>query len=79
MPTLTTVFRVRMVWAMIAGGLQLVVETCNLLAQAPSSPPGNGGSTTVIVSGRNFTVEWILTVLMCGAALFVVCRSSRRN
>ena len=33
----------------------------------------------VIVSGRSLAFEWIITVVMCGLALFVVCRSSNRN
>lgn len=50
-----------------------------LLAQAPTpAVPPAGGSTTVTL-GRSLTFEWIITIVMCGLALFVVCRSSNRN
>jgi hypothetical protein len=31
------------------------------------------------VTGRSLTFEWIITVVMVGLSLFVVCRSSNRN
>ncbi len=53
-----------------------------LLAQAPADPsapaPPAGGSA-VVVSGRSVYGGAFLTLVLCGAALFVVCRSSRRN
>ena len=43
-----------------------------LLAQAPA-PVSN------VVSGRSFTVEIGIVVVMFGGALFAVCRSSNRT
>lgn len=43
-----------------------------LLAQAPA-PVSN------VVSGRSFTVEIGIVVIMFGGALFAVCRSSNRT
>jgi hypothetical protein len=44
-----------------------------LLAQAPAPTP-----VTNVVSGRSFTVEIGIVVVMFGGALFAVCRSSNR-
>ncbi len=43
-----------------------------LLAQAPTP-------VTNVVSGRSFTVEIGIVVIMFGGALFAVCRSSNRT
>jgi hypothetical protein len=45
-----------------------------LLAQAPTPAP-----VTNVVSGRSFTVEIGIVVVMFGGALFAVCRSSNRT
>ena len=47
---------------------------------APAAPQAPGGGAVVIeqdTSGLIF--EWILTTIGVGVAVFVVCRSSRRN
>jgi hypothetical protein len=55
------------------------------LAQQPvTAPQPDGtaaptGGSTVVVSGRTLYVEVALVLIMFGAALFAVCRSSRRN
>jgi hypothetical protein len=53
------------------------------LAQQPGAAPDAGspptGGSTVVVSGRTLYVEGALVLVMFGAALFAVCRSSRRN
>lgn len=39
----------------------------------------SGGGTTIVVSQRTPYVESVVVLALCGAALFAVCRSSRRN
>ena len=70
--------RSRTVWCVAVGCALVWLGASELLAQAPSAPPA-GGATTIIVQGRSLAFEWIITIAMCGVALFVVCRSSRRN
>lgn len=57
-------------FAVMAGG-EAFAGT-GLLAQAPA-PAQN------VVSGRSFTVEIGIVVVMFGGALFAVCRSSSRT
>ena len=45
--------------------------------QNPAPAPASGGVTTVNQS--NNILEYGLVIVMFGAALFAVCRSSRRN
>jgi hypothetical protein len=45
------------------------------LAQVAAPPP----SALIVVQGRGLALEWGITILMIGLALFVVCRSSNRN
>ena len=81
-PVLSLV-RSRSFWVCLFTCVLVCWGASELLAQAPSVPPPSvppaGGGTTTIVSGRSLTFEWIITVAMCGLALFVVCRSSNRN
>lgn len=79
MTALTALFRSPVFWVCtLACGL-VALGAGELLAQAPvPAVPPAGGSTTVTL-GRSLTFEWIITVAMCGLALFVVCRSSNRN
>ena len=79
MSRLTTLLCSRTVWSVAILCLVMGTGVGELLAQAPAPPPSGGGSSTVIVQGRGLGFEWVLTIAMCGAALFVVCRSSRRN
>jgi hypothetical protein len=48
------------------------------LAQAPAQP-GGAGPTQVVQRGPGFFGEIVLVIALSGAALFAVCRSSRRN
>lgn len=48
------------------------------LAQVPAPAPAPSGSA-IVVQGRSLGFEWIITLVMIGLALFVVCRSSHRN
>ncbi len=65
----------------------LVVAMClPLIASAqpqPSAPaPTAGGATNtspVMQTSRPMTMEIVIVFLMFGAAIFVVCKSSRRN
>lgn len=75
---MTDLIRSRTLWYCALACLLVSCGAHELFAQAPTAPPAGGG-TTVIVLGRSLSFEWIITVAMCGAALFVVCRSSRRN
>lgn len=45
-------------------------------AQEKAAAPG---STTVVSSSRSMVFEATITVVFAGAALYAVCRSSRRN
>lgn len=75
MTAIATMFRSRIFW-FVVGCVFMNYGAAEVLAQAPSAPPGG---TTTVVQGRGLALEWIITIAMCGAALFVVCRSSRRN
>ena len=63
--------------ASVAGLAALVSQMELVLAQAPGQP--STSPTTTITSGRSLTLEWIITIAMCGVALYAVCRSSHRN
>ncbi len=76
MAAFTALFRSAMFWMVLVCVL-MGTGTGEVLAQAPAAPAG--GTTTVVVQGRGLALEWIITIAMCGVALFVVCRSSRRN
>jgi hypothetical protein len=56
-----------------------LAATGPLFAQAPAAPAAPGGGSAVVVSGRSVYGGAFLTLVLSGAALFVVCRSSRRN
>lgn len=75
MTQLTTLPLSRTLWLVLVGVL-MCVGTGEILAQAPAAP---AGGTTVVVQGRGLALEWIITIAMIAVALFVVCRSSRRN
>ena len=86
MAALIALFRSPTFWVCLLAGVLVCVGASELLAQAPSVPPSlppsvppAGGGSGIIVTGRSLTFEWIITVAMCGLALFVVCRSSNRN
>ncbi len=80
MTALTALLRSPAFWVCALASVLVCLGAGELLAQAPAAPvvPPAGGSTTVTL-GRSLTFEWIITVAMCGLALFVVCRSSNRN
>lgn len=75
MTALAAFFRSRSLWLVLVCAL-MSSGVAEVLAQAPAAPPGG---TTTVVQGRGLAFEWIITIAMCAAALFVVCRSSRRN
>ena len=55
----------------------LLTLSSPLLAQVAAPAPNSLPTQTVIT--RSLTLEYIIVVVMIGAALFAVCRSSRRN
>ena len=69
-------------WCLI-GALGLAQQPGTAPPQPGPPPPQSGapptGESTVIVSGRTLYVEGALVLVLFGAALFAVCRSSRRN
>ena len=61
--------------ALLAVALVLAFSS-PLLAQLPAPAPAPAPAPVIT---RSLTLEYILVVVMIGAALFAVCRSSRRN
>jgi hypothetical protein len=51
----------------------------SVAAQAPAPAPAAAPAAPPSVVTRSLTLEIIIVVVMIGAALFAVCRSSRRN
>jgi hypothetical protein len=51
--------------------LLAAVQTHAMLAQ-------EGGESSVVAPSRSYTLDVFIVVALIGAALFVVCRSSRR-
>ena len=50
-------------------------EIAPLLAQGT----GGAGNVTQVVQGRSYVVEILLVLALFGAALFAVCKASRRS
>jgi hypothetical protein len=63
--------------AAVTALLVLLALSSPLLAQVAAPAPTPPPTQTVIT--RSLTLEIIIVVVMIGAALFAVCRSSRRN
>jgi hypothetical protein len=66
-PVVSTLLAVAL---LLAGARPLSAQTA---APAPTPPP------TQTVISRSLTLEYVIVVAMIGAAMFAVCRSSRRN
>lgn len=81
MTALTALLRSPAFWVCALVSALVCLEAGELFAQAPAAPavPPTAGASTTVTLGRSLTFEWIITVAMCGLALFVVCRSSNRN
>lgn len=62
--------------AVLVGASAEVLPGGTLLAQAPTTTPV---PVTNVSSGRSYTIEIGIVVIMIGAALFSVCRSSNRT
>ena len=62
---------------LLLGGWLLLSGVGMPLTFAQDAAPKSGVVTTV--SGSNQIVEYGMVIVMFGAALFAVCRSSRRN
>jgi hypothetical protein len=61
---------------LLAAALLLALSSpvsAQVAAPAPTTPPTQTAIT------RSLTLEYIIVVAMIGAAVFAVCRSSRRN
>lgn len=52
------------------------IESSTTPGQTTGQAPGVSGQVSTV---RPMTMEVIIVMLMVGAALFVVCKSSRRN
>lgn len=60
-----------------SGVIAGVLVACqSVMAQAPAPPPT---AAPIVVAGRGLGLEWGITILMIGLAIYVVCRSSHRN
>jgi hypothetical protein len=59
------------------GGAAWLMTAAAACGQDAGAPPG--GASSVVVSGRPLYVEGALVLVLFGAALFAVCRSSNRN
>ena len=74
MQRITSSLRIVTAWLLFAvlsvGAGREALADGGLLAQTP---------VTNVVSGRSFTVEIGIVVIMFGGALFAVCRSSNRT
>jgi hypothetical protein len=51
--------------------LPLLAQAQKTAAPAPETPAAEGGTWAF--------VDWLIVVVLIGAAVFVICRSSRRN
>ena len=67
---------------------QLMLGGCLLLASvggfavpraSAQDPPPKSGVVTTTTSTSNYVLEYGIVIVMFGAALFAVCRTSRRN
>ena len=74
--TMKRIFRQRMLagWLVLAGVCWLAPPIVSAQDAAPKS-----GVVTSSSSGSNYFLEYFMVIVMSGAALFAVCRSSRRN
>lgn len=61
-------------WLLLAGIGWLAPSIVSAQDAAPKS-----GVVTSTSSGSNYFLEYFMVLVMFGAALFAVCRSSRRN
>ena len=58
--------------------LAVLAAARSALAQAPN-PTGEATGSEIIVSSRPLTIPIVVCLALFGAAMFAVCRSSRRN
>lgn len=66
---------------LMLGSWLLLTEVCWLapsIVSAQEAAPKSGVVTSTS-SGSNYFLEYFMVLVMFGAALFAVCRSSRRN
>ena len=68
----------RSLQTLMLGGWLLLVGVGASTASAQDAAPKSGVVTTT-TSGSGRIVEYGMVIVMFGAALFAVCRSSRRN
>ena len=61
----------------LASGLN-AAGICMLLSSSLAAQESTT-TTTVVTSGRSYLVEWAIVAILCGLAVFAVCRSSRRS
>lgn len=64
----------------IRTALLAVCTTLSAISSALAADAGgSGGVTTAAGDGGFSIIDWAIVVVMIGAALFAVCRTSRRN
>ncbi|MCA9074982.1 MAG: hypothetical protein KDA93_08120 [Planctomycetaceae bacterium] len=68
----------RNLWKQCVSCLTLLTVGATL-AWAQNTPPPPPAEGPTISSGRTWYFEGLIVIVMFGLALFVVCRSSRRN
>lgn len=70
----------RSVFVMALSGAMLA-SSIALAQQKPAAVDGGQPKNATVqqVSADNYYFEWALVFVMAGAAMFAVCRSSRRN
>lgn len=64
---------------MLAAALPQAVHAQPEPATSNAGEGAPGGAPPIQTASRPLTMEIVIVVLMVGAALFVVCKSSRRN
>jgi hypothetical protein len=64
---------------LMLGGWLLLLATGWLVPPSASAQDAAPKSVVVTTSTSNYILEYGMVILMFGAALFAVCRSSRRN
>ena len=66
-------------WLLLAGIAWLVPSSVSAQNAAPTQDAAPKSGVVTTSSTSNYILEYGIVIVMFGAALFAVCRSSRRN